>query len=309
VGASDTLASIADKINEADGDFSAALVNHGGAVNPFNLTINAELSGLRGELLVDSIGVDLGLSTLSRAQDAVITIGGEGVSNPLLVTSSTNTVEDVIPGVTLNLLSASDERVTISVVQDVDSIVGAIETFVQAYNGTMDVIERDTSFDPENFARGPLFADPTVSVVRDRLHRTMVNRFAGLDRAWSFAFSVGLRVGEGNRLRFDEEEFREAYESSPEQVEAFFTTEDTGFAAVMSDTLDELTRDFDGVIARKDELLTDQQELLNDRIDSLNVLLEAKRARLEAEFVALESALAALQSQQTALSALAQLGQ
>ncbi len=309
VGAADTLQSLARKINEANGDFSASIVNHGGALNPYSLTITSELSGLRGELLVDSLDLDLNLTTLSRAQDAVLTIGGDDGSNPVVVTSPTNTIDDVVTGVTLNLLSASDEPVTISVVQDVDSMVEAISTFVETYNGAMDAIDRDTSFNSDTFEKGPLFGDPTVNLVRDRLNRVMVRRFEGFDSTWSFAFSIGLRLGEGNRLEFDEEQFRQAYEDSPQQVEAFFTKEETGFVAVLQDTLEELTRDFDGVISRKDDLLSDQQELLNDRIESLNVLLEAKRARLEAQFVALESALAALQAQQSALNSLAQLGE
>jgi len=305
VSAGDTLQSLTQKINEAGGDFSASLVNQGGSATPFGLTINAGLSGLRGELLVDGIGFDLGLTTLSRAQDAVLTIGGDDVSNPLVVTSPTNTVDNVVAGVTLNLLAPSDEPVTISVVQDVDSIVGAINGFVDVYNGTMDVIARNTSFDSDTYRKGPLFGDSTVNLVRDRLHRVLLKRFEGADSAWSHAFTVGLRLGEGNRLEFDEEQFRQAYEESPQQVEAFFTRAETGFVAVLKDTLDELTRDFDGVISRKDDLLTGQQELLNDRIESLNVLLEAKRARLEAQFVAMESALAALQAQQSALNSLA----
>lgn len=309
VGAADTLQSIAQKINEANGDFSASIVNHGGSLNPFSLTINSQLSGLRGELLVDSLDLDLGLTTLSRPQDAVLTIGGDGISSPLVVTSSTNTVDNVITGVTLNLLSPSDEPVTISVVQDVDSIVGAISTFVDKYNGAMDAIDRNTSFNPDTFARGTLFGDPTVNLVQNRLHRVMLKRFENLDSAWSHAFSVGLRLGDGNRLEFDEAHFRQAYEDSPQQVEEFFTKEESGFAAVFKDTLDVLTRDFDGVISRKDDLLSGQQELLNGRIESLNVLLEAKRARLEAQFVALESALAALQAQQSALNSLVQFGQ
>lgn len=306
IDADDTLETLARKINEAGADVSASVLNHGGTINPFSLTISSEVSGRRGEMLIDALGVDLGLTTLSQAQDAVITIGGDGASNPRVVSSSTNTLEDVVAGVTLNLLSVSDDPVTINIAQDVDGIVAAINTFVEKYNNVLDTIDRSTSFNSDTLQRGPLLGDPTVNQVRSRLIRVATRQFENVDESVSRLFSVGLRIAEGNRLQFNEERFRDTYEETPKLVEELFTKAETGFAAVLQDTLEGLTRDFDGVISRKDDLLADQQELLNKRIDGLGVLLDAKRARLEAQFVALESSLAALQAQQAALSTLAQ---
>jgi flagellar hook-associated protein 2 len=185
-------------------------------------------------------------------------------------------------------------------------MIEQINRFVEKYNDVQAALDDATSFDPETFERGPLFGDPTVNLIRTRLHRTMARAFEGADPSVSRLFAVGLRLGGDNRLEFDEQKFRDTYEQSPELVERLFTTDDTGFGAVLDEALDELTRDFDGVIARKDDVLSSQQDLLNGRIDQLNVLLDAKRARLEAQFVALESALAVLQDQQNALMMLSQ---
>lgn len=307
IDASDTLQDILAKINQAGGGFSASLFNHGGSVNPYSLTIASEVTGRAGELVVDAQGLDLGLTTLSEAQDAIITVGDGSSSTSRLVSSSSNTIDDAIDGVTLNLLSVTEEPVTVTVAQDVDGIVEAIQKFVDDYNTVLDTIHDQTSFNPDTLERGPLLGDPTINLVRDRLQRLMTRKFDGGDESMSRLFSVGLRVRDGNRLQFDEEQFRQIYGESPEAVERLFGEEGTGFAAVAQEVFEELTRDFDGLLSRKADLLSDQQELLNNRIDDLSVLLEAKRARLEAQFVALESTLAALQNQQTALSTLAQL--
>jgi len=280
------------------------VVNDGSQFSPFSLTVTSGVSGRRGELVFDVAGVDLGLRQLTRARDAVITLGGESSSR--LVSSSTNRLENVLQGVTLDLLASSSEDVAIDVAQDVDAIIESLRTFVDSYNQTLDTIGEQTSFDSETFERGLLFGDPAIDVVRTRLHRTITRAFSTSDPTVSRLFNVGLRLGSGGRLEFNEEQFKEAYEENPQSVEALFTTEEAGFGAVIQGTLDELTRDFDGVLARKDQLLNEQQELINDRIDSMNILIEAKRARLEAQFVGLESALAALQAQQSALSVLSQ---
>ena len=304
IDADDTLNDIARKINDAGGGFRASVLNHGGAVNAFTLSIASEVSGRRGELMIDTSGLDLGLTTLSRAQDAVVSVGPNGSDNPLLVTGSGNTLEGVVPGVTINLLSASEDPVTVTVSQDVDTMVGAIGSFVSSYNAVLATLDRATSFDSETFRRGPLLGDGTVNQIRSRLRSVILRPFDGVDESFSRLFSVGLRLGAGGRLEFDEERFREQLQDSPERVEELFTKEDTGFAAVVQSTLEGLTRSFDGLVARKNELLTNQQELLNRRIDSLTVLLRGKRQRLEAQFVGLESSLAALQGQQSAISLL-----
>ena len=302
----DTLQDLVDKINAVGGPFSASTLNQGGTVNPISLSLTSGVSGQAGELTIDSTGIDFGFDTLTKASDAVITIGDDSVAAPLLVRSSTNTPDDVLEGVTLNLLSVSDESVTVSITQDLEGIVGAIESFVTSYNSVLDTIDVATSFDPDTLARGILLGDSTISLIRSRLASVMVREFEGVDPSVSRLFSVGLKLASGSRLEFDEEKFREVYAESPQLVENLFTLEETGFGEFLETALDDLTRDFDGVISRKDDLLESQQALLNGRIDSLNILLDAKRARLEAEFVTLETTLASLLAQQGALASLVQ---
>ena len=307
VNATDTLADIALKINDAGGNFIASVLNNGGAVNAFSLTITSDLSGRAGELVIDSGGIDFGFETLAEAKDAVVTFGGASGGTPVLVTASSNTLDSAIQGVTIDLLAAGDEEVTLSIEQDIDGIVEQITTFVSAYNDVQANIDEQTSFNPETFARGTLFGDPTVELVRGRLQRTILRPYEGVNAAVSRMFLVGLSIGANNRLDFDEPKFREKYDDIPDLVEELFTLDDTGFGDVLNATLDELTRDFDGVIARKDDLLSDQQEILNDRIKQLNLVLAAKRARLEREFAGLETSIANLQDQQSSLFALSQI--
>jgi len=305
VGPADSLDEVVAKLNAAGAGFTAAVVNDGGATNPFSLTLTSGVSGRRGELVIDSGALDLGLDTLTKAQDAVVSIGTTGSSTPFLITSSSNKLDEVIAGVSINLLTAKDEDVTVTVEQDVDAIVESIRGFVEAYNEVQSTIDDSISFNPDTLQRGPLLGDPTVDLIRGRLHRVIAQPFQGVSADVSRLFSIGLRLGADNRLEFDEARFRTAYEQSPRQIEELFSLAESGFGAVLQENLDELTRDFDGIITRKDDLLGDQQKVLNDRIDSLTIILAAKRARLEAQFTALEVSLAGLQGQQNSLSALA----
>jgi flagellar hook-associated protein 2 len=234
----------------------------------------------------------------------VLLLGGPQATNPILVTSASNTLTSLIPGVTLNLVSASEAPVTVSVSQNVDGILEKLRTFVSSYNAVVTRIDDLTNFNAETNQRGVLLGDATVALVRDRLFRAVTGTYAGGAAPISRLSSIGFRIENGGQLALDEERFREAYAADPAAVEALFTTESTGFGDKIEEVLDELTRASDGLLARQDTRLGDQQDLLNKRAEALQGLLDRKRAQLQRQFQGLESALAALQSQQSSLAAL-----
>lgn len=304
VNASDTLSVLASKLNGLKSGFSAAVLNDGGATNPFSLAITSRTSGRKGELIVDTGGLDLGFSTITRARDAIVSVGQSGAA-AMLVTHSSNTMTNVIPGVTVNLLSANAREVTVTTDQDIESMVTALQAFTDAYNQAQDAMDKAIAFNSETNVRGPLMGDATVSFVRNRMQAAVNRAFADVDPRVSRLSAVGIRQTANNRIEFQAEKFREVYAASPELVEELFTKEETGFGVRLGKSLEEITRSFDGLLARKDQALSSQKEVITDRINSLNVLLEAKRRRMQNQFTGLESALAALQGQQTSLNELA----
>ncbi len=307
IAAGDTLNDVVAKINSAKGSFSASILNDQGTVNPYRLTLSSTSAGRAGELIVDGAALGFSFTTLSAARDSVVTVGSADAAEGVLIATKSNKIENIVPGVTLDLLSPSDDPVTINVAQDVDGIVDDVREFVDAYNELQGTIDDDIAYNADTEARGPLLGEPTVNVIRNRMHNVVQSAFDGVAGSLSRLSGLGISLGPNNRLQFNEERFREVYDASPQQVEQIFTTTDLGFGDKLLDTVDELTRDFDGVLTRQDDLLADQQELLNDQIANMNLLLNAKRARLQAQFVSLERTLAFLQDQQTSLATIAQL--
>ncbi len=301
VDADDTLNDLVSKINSAASQVRASVLNDG-STNGYRLTLTSEVSGRRGELVFDTGETGLSMDTLVRAQDAVVFFGGVGGENPVVITSSTNTLTDVVGNVTVDLVGTSEDPVTLSVTQDVDNAIAELNTFVTNYNGILDRIDDYTSFNSETYTRGVLLGDSTVLRIQTRLHNAVTREYQNVSPAFSHLSSVGLTIGSGARLSFDEDKFREAYEEDPDSVEQLFTTAETGLGDYLEEMLDELSRTEDGLIARADNLLADKEELLQDRIDALELLLEKKQARLEAQFAALEQSLSLLQGQQNALA-------
>ncbi|MCH7525996.1 MAG: flagellar filament capping protein FliD [Planctomycetes bacterium] len=308
IDADDTLQDVRDKISALGIDVSATIINDGTGSNPFRLIIGSEISGTRGRLVFDGGGTGLATETLVRAQDAVVLFGGSGAENPIILTSATNTLNGVLEDVTINLVGTSDTPVSLAISQDIDRVVSDLRTFVSSYNAVLDQIDEFTSFDAETNARGTLFGDTTVDLVRNRLRRAITARVSTAPPGFDRLTTVGLRTGSGGRLSFDETTFRALYGSDPEAIETLFTDPEEGAGVQLASMLDDLTRSFDGVLSRKDNLLNSREELFNDRIEALQALLDAKRARLERTFRGLETTLASLQAQQAALGSLSIIG-
>ncbi len=307
IDADDTLDDVRRKIKDLGIDVGATIVNDGSDVNPYHLVVNSEISGTDGRLTLDTGSTNLSFSTLVEAQDAVVFFGGSGAENPIVLTSSTNTLRGVLDNVTINLVGTSDSPVELSIAQDIDRIVDDLSTFVSSFNGVLDSIDQHTSFNPDTNERGLLFGDSTVTLIQGRLRSVVNTRVPqappGLDRL----LFVGVRVGSGGRLSFDEEKFRELYAENPEGIEALFTTEEFGLGDRLETMLDDLTRAFDGLLTRRVNLLSDREELFNERIAAIEELLARKRQRLTRQFQGLENSLASLQGAQSAIGVIASL--
>ncbi|MCZ6445915.1 MAG: hypothetical protein O6758_06995, partial [Planctomycetota bacterium] len=98
---SDSLSDVVGKINDAGIPVSASIINTGSGATPFRLNFSSNITGRLGELIIDSGGVDLGLTTLSDGRDAKVFFGSDDPSQGFLITSSSNSISDVVPGVTI----------------------------------------------------------------------------------------------------------------------------------------------------------------------------------------------------------------
>lgn len=325
----DTLEDIQRKINEASVGVTASIINDGSGANPFRLSFTARDSGVEGRTLVQARGLDLGLTTLSEGDDAVVFFGSADVADAVLLTSSTNTLDGVVEGVSINLSATSDEPVTLNVTRDTGATEAAVQGFVDAFNGVIETINRYDFFDSENERRGVLLGDTTSGQIRRQLLATVQGTPLGVEGGqFTRLFQAGVTLGSGSVLEFDAAAFREALAQDPEGVEALFSANrlapiedeevapgvfvsqtDTSFNQLgvverLAQLADGFTNSIDGLITNRNNAIDSQIDLQERRIDQLNDRINDRRTILEAEFVAMERALAQLQTQQSALSSI-----
>ena len=301
VDADDTLNDVVAKLNDAGANVRALVVNDGSSLQPFRLTLTSELPGQRGRILFDPGTTGLSLDTLIDPQDALVFLGSSDSPAAVAVTSSTNSLENIIRGVSLDLLSTGDQPVTVTVSRDIDSIVRGIRSFTSNMNDTLKRISELTRFDAKSSERGILQGDSVARLIQNRLFDGVLRTIPTGHQTINRLSAVGISVS-GGRIRLDEDRLRKVLREDSDAVTDLFTRAEGGFGAMFDDLLDGMTRSIDGLLARQDTRLSDREELLNERIDDLQELLDLKEARLRAQFLAMERSLASLQAQQSALN-------
>jgi flagellar hook-associated protein 2 len=324
----DTMDDLIAKLEEANAPISATVLNTGDGSKPWFLSLTSDITGAAGDLVINTGGVDLGLDQLVKGQDAQAFIGSDDPATGLLVSSSTNEMNGVIEGVSLDLNQAGPDPITVKIERDDDSVVAAVKAFTDAFNEAISRIDEYDSYDSENEVRGPLLGDSTVGLVRNRLFSTLQQKAQDVDGPYQYLSQVGIRLGSSGEIEFDEEKFLTAYQADPGGMEALFNTFDSqtttsevlgeaysgitvdvdrtvyvslGFGDLFDRLLENLTDPTTGTVTLADERFQTQIDSQNDRITQIDQRLEAKREKLQREFLAMETALAQLQGQQGAL--------
>lgn len=236
----ESLNDIRDILNNLNLDITTTIIHDGSATAPYRLNIVSNVAGSPGRLLMDDFDNSFNFTTTTQAQDAAVIFGGgSSGSQPVLVTGTSNTVEDIIPGLTLTLGAASTEMVTVNITRNVDDILETVRDFVEGFNTSMEEIHELSDFkglDAEEPAI--LQGNATLRNIEADLFRTFTRSVQNVTAPFNRLSSVGLRVKEdGTGLDFDEDKFRSAITSNYDEV---VTLLDAGAKVVSHTRLAEL---------------------------------------------------------------------
>jgi flagellar hook-associated protein 2 len=166
---------------------------------------------------------------LVAGADASIEIDG------VTTTISDNTVDDVLPGVTLNLLQAdADTTITLNVDRDVEAIMEKISAFVNAYNEIASYIHQQQSYDEdEEETGGILFGDGTLASVKSDLTSTLIQSVWGIPSEYVTMGLVGINLDNEGQLSIDTEKLEGYLKTNFNDVKNLFSVNGTSDAGTL----------------------------------------------------------------------------
>lgn len=326
--AADTLDSVVTKINNAQAGISASVIRDSAGSSQYRLKLTANQTGQAGAFTITAAGADLGLTTISQARNARVFFGSDDPASAVLIESTSNTIDGVIDGLTLNAKAVSDTPVTVTVSRDTAAIKDAIQGFVDAFNNVAGRIDEFTAYDQETERKGALLGDSTANELRSALYNQLLRPATGVSGSYKYLNQVGIKVGQGGTLELDEAKLDTALAADPQGVADLFaartqntresrteirpgifvnnTDPDTfsalGVAEQFVTFVDRYVNSADGILTRRSSSLDSEIANQTDRITALDAKLTRRRDYLTQQFATLETTLANLQRQQSALS-------
>ena len=232
-----TVQDLLDKIELEYGDVTASVTGDGRILIVDNTTsAGSSLNVTLTDVLDDPAeqgSLDFGISNqdagfvrnreVVQGQDATIQVDG------VEITSSDNTVEDVLPGVTLNLLKAdADTTITLNIDRDIDAIMDTISSFVDAYNAVASYIRQQQTYNTDTESTGGiLFGDGTLSSVKSDLTSILVQSVWGVSSEYSILGLVGINLDNEGQLSIDTDTLQGYLETNFNDVKLLFSANGT----------------------------------------------------------------------------------
>ena len=219
-----SLSSVVSAINGANAGVTATALQVGS--DQYALEVTSENTGLAAASSIDpssfstsSLGA---MTTTTAAQDAIVSVGGTGGYQ---VTSSSNAVAGLLPGLTVNLSQVSSTPVTLTIAPDGTSIANDVSTLVSAANAVLSSISSDTAYDQSTNTAAALngstslneLSQQVLSIVGDTIGSSAV----GSDG--TAGESAGLAITSSGTITFNQDAFVSAYNANPSGVQAMFT--------------------------------------------------------------------------------------
>lgn len=166
----------------------------------------------------DRFTVDVFAPTFQTGQDAVVVVDGT------TYTKSTNSVTEIIQGVTLNLLQVdATNGVNVTVTSDASAAVAKIKNFVSAYNDFNTFLNGQLTFDSTTKQAGPLLGDPAVRAIQRQLKDIVSGQIPGLTTGKANLSQIGITSNsKTGALSLNEATLTSALSSDPSGVRRLF---------------------------------------------------------------------------------------
>lgn len=310
-GSNNTLEKVAATINSSGAGVKATVFNDRATPDaPFKLLISGDSVGGDNQIEYPTLyfldgDQDFYFDEKKEAKNGSIKIDGFEFE------IGDNKVQDMIPGVTLELKQATPGRtVNISVKEDREVVTGKIKTFVDAVNGVLSFIQQQNALTKESDVTSTLGGDSLLRSVENRLRSLIQNPQFGVSSDVNRLNQVGIAFNRNGVLEYDEKKFNTTLASNPNAVQKFLAGDgfSTGFISSLKREVGVLLNTAMGPVAILKRALQDKISQMDQQIETKQRQLARKEETLRNKFARLEETMSKLKGQAGAVGAIAGAG-
>jgi len=230
---------------------------------------------------------------LQTAQNAKFAING------LSIERSTNSVSDVLDGVTFNLATVTSGAARIDLTRDASGITSKIDNLVTAYKNFEENLKilGDRTSEVEEFG-GVLAGDSLLQNIRSQVRSMLTSTSSTPGSTVTAPRDVGLSFDRNGVLQFDKEKLATQLQSNFDEVAQMFSANtnnqsvysvaDAGVAGDAVKAIDEMMRST-GLIAQQTDNATQQVDRFKADLEKLEDQMQKLLDRYMRQFSAMES--------------------
>ncbi|MBI2179369.1 MAG: flagellar filament capping protein FliD [Deltaproteobacteria bacterium] len=302
-----TLSGLKSAINSSGAAVTASIVNAGSSASPdHRLLVQSKETGTANALTISGTLVpgssnpfQSGGTEVQAAADALFSVNG------LTVTRSSNTVSDVVTGVTFTMLKAGDAdgvvettdasaKVTVAV--DSAALKSSVKKFVDDYNAVNKIINDQFKLNPDTHRQGALGGDASLRGVLSRL-RNEVSAAGGIGAGFLYLSDIGITFQKDGALAVNDAKLASALEKDPTGVSNLFTLVQNGIGKRVPDAVDDFISSIDGTLTFRQKGLRTSVEQIDKKVAGEEKRIASLEERLTKQFSSLEKLVSQLKSQ------------
>lgn len=223
-----SLQGIRDAINSAQIGVTASIVNDGNASTPYRLVLTQNNTGEANSLKI-SVSGDVALSDLLAqnpaatqnlsqsitAQNAVFKVDGVSVSK------GTNTISDVISGVTFTLQKAAAST-SLAVTRDKQGVQDSVQAFVKAFNDVNKNLNDLSAYNSTAKQGAILQGDSAVRNIQNQIRSTLNSTISGLGGNLTALSQLGVSFLKDGTLTLNASKLQSAVDNNFSDIAGLF---------------------------------------------------------------------------------------
>ncbi len=204
----------ANIINKGDGTYSLLVRSDTGLNNALRLTVT-ETVGDGGLSAFDNSSSNNQQAT--AASDASFTVDGVNVLR------SSNTIDDLFDGFTLNLSSTTTSAFRVKSTLDKDSSLETLREFVNSINTARNKINELTSNEIDS-EKGPLYNNVIVSTIKNKINKILTGPIQGFGSTDKYLAEIGVSTNQDGTLKLNEQTFNSRFDENTSVFNAIFNS-------------------------------------------------------------------------------------
>ncbi len=292
-----TLSTVAQSINQSGAPVSATVLTTNGMSylsltnRDTGFTVGQDPSSALAitENPTGSQGQALGLTMTQAAANAKVTVDG------LDFERSSNSMTDVLPGVTLNVSSLTTAPSDLVLATDTTATQTNLQKFVDSYNDLMTTLRQHLNVKTTDDTTKTLTNDPSVRQLQTAL-QSLVSGVLTTNSTVRTLADVGIKTGSDGTLSIDSDRLGKALATDASAVNALFQTATTGLSDTVKALSTRYTDVVDGIFTSRTSGLQGSVKSLDATISNLQLRLDGYRKNLVAQYAAMETVVSKFKS-------------